>query len=43
MIESDIKNGISLLCDTSLKVESYFENDQKLVNALNNVPFGLVW
>lgn len=38
MTEIDIKKGIELLCNTSLEVKGYFENNQSLVDALNKVP-----
>lgn len=40
MTLENIRKGITLLCNTSLQVKGYFENDQNLVDALNNVPKG---
>lgn len=37
MTPEQIKNGIELLCETSLKVKSYYEDDTAIVDALNKV------
>jgi 5-methylcytosine-specific restriction protein B len=37
MNEEEIKNGVKLLCDTSLKVQSYYESADAIVDALNHV------
>ncbi len=36
MTQEEINNGIQLLCDTSAKVKSFYEDDQNVVDALNN-------
>ncbi|RSK39973.1 McrB family protein [Mangrovimonas spongiae] len=38
MTTEQINQGIKLLCDTSKKVQQYYEDDQAIVNALNRVP-----
>jgi 5-methylcytosine-specific restriction protein B len=35
MDQEEINKGIRLLCDTSAKVKSFYEDDQNIVNALN--------
>jgi len=35
MNQEEINKGIELLCDTSTKVKSFYEDDQNIVNALN--------
>lgn len=35
MNQEEINKGIELLCDTSAKVKSFYEDDQNIVNALN--------
>tara|TARA_R110000822_G_scaffold28985_3_gene85756 strand:+ start:8286 stop:10916 length:2631 start_codon:yes stop_codon:yes gene_type:complete len=35
MNQEEINRGIQLLCDTSAKVKSFYEDDQNVVNALN--------
>lgn len=35
MNQEGINKGIRLLCDTSAKVKSFYEDDQNIVNALN--------
>lgn len=38
MDNEEIKQGIELVCRTSVKIKDYYENHEKLVEALNNVP-----
>ena len=38
MNNSEINSGVNLLCETSLSINSYYENRSKLVDALNKVP-----
>lgn len=38
MTTEQINQGINLLCDTSKKVQQYYEDDQAIVTALNQVP-----
>jgi 5-methylcytosine-specific restriction endonuclease McrBC GTP-binding regulatory subunit McrB len=36
MNQEEIRKGIQLLCDTSLEVKSFYEDDRNIVNALNS-------
>lgn len=38
MDNKEIKQGIELVCRTSAQIMNYYENHEKLVEALNNVP-----
>jgi 5-methylcytosine-specific restriction protein B len=38
MDNKEIKQGIELVCRTSAQIKDYYENHEKLVEALNNVP-----
>ncbi|MDD3479871.1 MAG: AAA family ATPase [Paludibacteraceae bacterium] len=38
MDNKEIKQGIELVCRTSFQIKDYYENHNKLVEALNNVP-----
>lgn len=37
MTNEEIQKGINLLCDTSAEVKGFYQNDQNIVDALNNV------
>jgi hypothetical protein len=37
MDNKEIKQGIELVCRTSTQIKEYYENNEKLVEALNNV------
>lgn len=37
MTKEEIEKGVKLLCNTSVEVAEYIEDDQKLVDALNSV------
>lgn len=37
MTQQEIQKGIKLLCDTSAEVKGFYQNDQNIVDALNNV------
>jgi len=37
MTKEEIQKGIKLLCDTSTEVKGFYQNDQNIVDALNNV------
>jgi hypothetical protein len=38
MDNKEIKQGIELVCRTSAQIKDYYEDHEKLVEALNNVP-----
>lgn len=40
MTSQEIQEGIKLICQTSIDVQGYYEDKQKLVDALNAVPKG---
>jgi 5-methylcytosine-specific restriction enzyme B len=37
MTEQEIKDGIALLCNTSIEVQSYYQDDNNVVDALNAI------
>ncbi|MGF1584335.1 MAG: McrB family protein [Bacteroidales bacterium] len=38
MNNSEIKDGIALICKASREIKGYYESPEKLIDALNNVP-----
>jgi hypothetical protein len=38
MNNSEIKDGIALICKASREIKEYYESPEKLIDALNNVP-----
>jgi 5-methylcytosine-specific restriction enzyme B len=38
MIDSEIKQGISLICQTSLEISNYYKDNNALIAKLNSVP-----
>src|SRR6187549_3867712 len=38
MTEQEIKDGISLICKTSLEISNYYKDNNALITKLNSVP-----